>query len=158
MNSNDKQHHSKRMGSKRFRLRKSIGCWLFTAFAVSAATAAGAEELKLELNKLEEAEGACRAYLLFENRAAHSFQSLKLDLVMFGLDGVITKRLAIEGGPLPKDKTSVKLFEINGLKCETIGRILLNDVINCQNSAGDNLDGCIELVTTSSKNNVPLFK
>jgi hypothetical protein len=128
------------------------------ASTLLAGTATGADGLKIELNKLEEAEGACRAYLLFENRTESAFRSLKLDLVMFGQDGVITKRLAIEGGPLPKDKTSVKLFEISGLKCETIGRILLNDVINCQDSAGEEMDGCIEMVMTSSKNKVPLFK
>lgn len=137
---------------------KSFACSLLLGAALSAGAATGGEGLTIELNKLEEADGACRAYLLFENKTASAFQSLKLDLVMFGLDGVITKRLAIEGGPLPQGKTSVKLFEISGLKCETIGRILLNDVINCQDSAGDQMDGCIEIVSTSSKHKVPLFK
>lgn len=154
----DKHHASKRIAMKLHWSSKSFAYSLLLAAALLAGPAAGAEGLKIELNKLEEADGACRAYLLFENMTAGSFQSLKLDLVMFGLDGVITKRLAIEGGPLPKDKTSVKLFEIGGLKCETIGRILLNDVINCQDSAGDKMDGCIEIVTTSSKHKVPLFK
>ncbi len=154
----DEQNVSKRRTTKFYMLSKSIGYSLCLGTALLAAPAVGADGLKIELNKLEEADGACRAYLLFENKAESAFQSLKLDLVMFGLDGVITKRLAIEGGPLPKDKTSVKLFEISGLKCETIGRILLNDVINCQDSAGAKMDSCIEMVTASSKNKVPLFK
>ncbi len=137
---------------------KSTAYSLVLATAWLTGPAASADGLTIELNKLEEADGACRAYLLFENKAGSAFRSLKLDLVMFGLDGVITKRLAIEGGPLPKDKTSVKLFEISGLKCESIGRILLNDVINCQDLAGDNKEGCIDMVVTSSKNTVPLFK
>jgi hypothetical protein len=154
----DEQYMSTRSAMNFHLLSKSIGYLLFLATALLAAPAAGADGLKIELNKLEEADDACRAYLLFENRTDSEFRSLKLDLVMFGLDEGITKRLAIEGGPLPKDKTSVKLFEISGLKCETIGRILLNDVINCQDSAGEKMDGCIEMVTTSSKNKVALFK
>ncbi len=154
----DKQRVPQRGATKFHLLSKSIGYSLCLATALLAAPATGADGLNIELNKLEEADGACRAYLLFENKTAGEFRSLKLDLVMFGLDGVISKRLAIEGGPLPKDKTSVKLFEISGLKCDTIGRILLNDVINCQNSAGEKMDDCIDIVTTSSRNNITLFK
>jgi hypothetical protein len=154
----DEKYVSKRSATKFYWLSKSFGYALVLVPALLVGPAAGAEGLKIELNKLEEADGACRAYLLFENKTESAFQSLKLDLVMFGLDGVITKRLAIEGGPLPKEKTSVKLFEISGVKCETIGRILLNDVINCQDSAGGKMEGCIDMVTTSSKHKVSLFK
>ena len=128
---------------------------LTTALFTVLTTAAGG--LKIELNKLEDADNACRAYLLFENRTGSTFQSLKLDLVLFGQDGVITKRLAVEGGPINNGKTSVKLFEIAGLGCGNISRVLLNDVINCQDSSGKK-EGCIEIVTTSSKNTVSFFK
>ncbi|MDH3280141.1 MAG: Tat pathway signal sequence domain protein [Gammaproteobacteria bacterium] len=113
--------------------------------------------LTVELNKLEEAENACRAYLVFENRSESAFSSLKLDLVMFGADGIITRRLAVEGGPLPAGKTSVKLFEISGLACSGISRILLNDVISCRDDSGEH-DDCVERVTTSSRNEVSFFK
>lgn len=113
--------------------------------------------LTVELNKLEEAENACRAYLVFENKSGSAFSSLKLDLVMFGADGIITRRLAVEGGPLPAGKTSVKLFEISGLACSGISRILLNDVISCRDDSGEH-DDCVERVTTSTRNEVSFFK
>ncbi|MDH3639856.1 MAG: Tat pathway signal sequence domain protein [Gammaproteobacteria bacterium] len=113
--------------------------------------------LTVELNKLEEAENACRAYLVFENQSVSTFSSLKLDLVMFGADGIITRRLAVEGGPLSAGKTSVKLFEISELACSGISRILLNDVISCRDDNGEH-DDCVERVTTSSRNEVSFFK
>jgi len=71
---------------------------LLTAPAMPAAAAAG---VTVELNKLEAQGEDCRAYLVFENATADAFTSLKLDLVLFDSDGIIARRLAIEGGPLP---------------------------------------------------------
>jgi hypothetical protein len=114
-------------------------------------------ELGIELNKLEPAEAACRAYLVFENRTQTEYRSLKLDLVMFGNDGVIIKRLAVEGGPLAKDKTSVKLFEITDVTCDRIGRVLMNDVISCEDAMGAR-QNCADEVVTSSRSAVSFFK
>jgi hypothetical protein len=113
--------------------------------------------LKIELNKLESVEGACRAYMLFENKSGTAFDSLKLDLVMFDPNGVINKRLAVEGAPLPVGKTSVKLFDIQGLACAEVDRILLNDVLSCRGPGGEISDCLIEIDTTS-RNSVLFFK
>ncbi len=136
---------------------KTIGYMIAAVFAVLPFGVAAETGLRIELNKLEQVDGACRAYLLFENRTENAYRSLKLDLVMFGQDGVITKRLAVEGGPLSIGKTSVKLFEITGLSCESIARVLLNDVIDCQDLGGD-IEGCVDAIATSSKNQVEFFK
>ncbi|WP_425450047.1 Tat pathway signal sequence domain protein [Virgifigura deserti] len=114
-------------------------------------------KVRVELNKLEEMGGACCAYLLFENATESAFDALKLDLVMFDPDGVIAKRLAVEGAPLPAGKTSVKLFDIQGLACAEIGQILLNDLIACQDSQGARTD-CAGLLAPSSRAAVPFIK
>jgi len=121
--------------------------------------AAPAQEdgLKVELNKLEPVEAACRAYLLFENHTADNIRTLKLDLVMFDGDGVITKRLAVEGGPLPAGKTNVKPFDIEGVDCATLSRVLLNGVLGCSDGDGERGD-CLDLLQTGSRNNVEFFK
>ena len=84
------------------------------------AGAAGTAEpvITIDLNRLEAAENACRIFLVFENKTAHAFTALKLDLVMFGPDGVIAKRLAVESAPLRAGKTSLKVFDVEGLPCE----------------------------------------
>ena len=115
------------------------------------------EGLKIELNKLESVEGACRAYMLFENKSGSAFDSLKLDLVMFDPNGVINKRLAVEGAPLPVGKTSVKLFDIKDLACAEVDRILLNDVLSCRGPAGE-ISDCLVDIDTTSRNSVLFFK
>ncbi|MFZ0486365.1 MAG: hypothetical protein WAL83_05160 [Arenicellales bacterium] len=117
----------------------------------------GAEGIRIELNKLEPMESACRAYLLFQNNTSAEFQSLKLDLVMFNPDGIINKRLAVEGGPLPAGKTSVKLFDIDGVTCDSVGRVLLNGVLACTDSAGERTD-CLQMIETASRSKADFFK
>lgn len=131
-----------------------LGALLITAWAPASP---GAETLRIELNKLEPMESACRAYLLFENGTPGAFQSLKLDLVMFNPEGIINRRLAVEGGPLPAGKTSVKLFDIEGVSCDSVGRVLLNGVLDCSDVAGDK-QGCLELITTVSRTEAEFFK
>lgn len=118
--------------------------------AQESVDAAPATTIKVELNKLEEANNACRVTLLFENRDAAAYSELKLDLLLFDAAGVVTRRLAVDGAPLRATKTSVKLFEIDGLKCADIGRILLNDVTACKIKDVPSAD-CIDLIETASR-------
>ena len=93
------------------------------------AKAQGAGGISVELNKLEPKDSACLAYLVFKNDTETSFEAFTLDLYIFGTDGTIAKRLAINGAPLPAGKTKVSSFSIKDLACETMGNILINDVI-----------------------------
>jgi len=124
-----------------------------------AASPAAAQEpgIGLELNKLEPADRACRAYLVTENRTARAFTSLNLDLVMFGPDGVIARRLAVETAPLPADKTTVKAFNIAGLDCGAIGRVLLNGVLACEDAQGER-DDCLAMLDTAAKGELSFVK
>lgn len=130
---------------------KRIGRWLpGTALLLMAFSAApAAEPVSVELNKLEPSNGACRAYMVTENGRDSALQSLKLDLVMFNADGVIAKRLAVELGPLPAGKTRVKAFDIDGVGCGDVSRILLNDVLSC-----GGVSDCLSLVTVASRSDV----
>lgn len=130
-----------------------------TALLIAAACTADAEEssLEVELNKLEPQNGGCRVYLVFDNGTASAFDSLKLDLVVFGTDGVISRRLAIESAPLAADKTTVKLFDLAEVACPDIGRILLNDVLECRDADGDRGD-CLDRLYLGSRAGVPFLK
>lgn len=132
-------------------------CLAAILLAVFAWGADAQSTLKIELNKLETRENACRAYFLFENSTKHDFSGFKLDLVVFGQDGVITKRLAVDVAPLPASKTTVKLFDIEGHKCNGIGRILINDVLDCRDKKGTRPD-CVSLVAPASRSPVPFVK
>lgn len=130
-------------------------CALLLAFG--SFTRADDVSLSVELNKLEPHEDACRAYLVFDNTASSVYESLKLDLVMFDPDGVISRRLAVEGAPLAADKTTVKLFDIAGVACADIGRVLLNDILACRDDAGEH-DDCLSRLQLESRAGVPFVK
>jgi hypothetical protein len=126
--------------------------------APAAAEAAADGQIAIELNKLEPNGAACRAYLVVKNHSGRSFDSLKLDLVMFDGGGVVAKRLAVQAAPLPEGKTSLKVFDIEGHDCAGIGSILLNDVLACEPEVGATPPGCLALVAASARGAVPFIK
>ncbi len=107
-------------------------------------------ELHVELNKLDDMEGRCRAYILLRNRTGQAFASLKLDLVMFDEAGIVAKRLAVQAAPLPVSKTALKVFDIKGLPCARISQILANDILECRGAKLPRTD-CMDSITTSSR-------
>jgi hypothetical protein len=110
---------------------------------------AAAAPVSVELNKLETDGDSCKAYMVTDNDQDQALESLQLDLVMFDGDGIISKRLAVELGPLPASKTRVEVFRIEGTPCGDIHRILLNGVTRC----GDAPD-CAGQVSVSSRSDV----
>lgn len=113
--------------------------------------------VQVELNKLEPNGAACRAYLVLANGTASAFETLKLDLVLFDPDGVVARRLAVETAPLPAGKTSLKVFDIDGLACAHVGRVLVNDVMACADASGSRAD-CLGLVEPGSRTPAPFIK
>lgn len=130
--------------------------WLVAGDAM-AQSAAPAQKVGVELNKLEDQDKGCRAYFVFDNPTATSFESFKLDLVMFGSEGVIQRRLAVEAAPLRAEKKTVKLFDIAGMPCASISSVLLNDVLTCRDRSGEQQD-CIARVAVGSRVSATLVK
>lgn len=131
---------------------------LFIALAATLPPAgAQSGELHVELNRLEERAGGCRVHLVLENTSPHAYTSYQLDLVIFSSDGVISRRLALETAPLRANKTMVKEFELAGLSCKGVGRILLNDILACASDAGE-MDDCVTTTRVSSRATVALVK
>lgn len=111
----------------------------------------------VELNKLEASDKGCRAYMVIDNAGESTFQSFKIDLVLFQTDGVIGKRFSIDLAPLKPKKKTVKLFEIDGIHCDKIGSFLVNDVMECKADSGP-LSNCLENLKSSTLTNVQLSK
>lgn len=130
-----------------------------TASAQATAEQSGdAAELGVELNKMEEhgADG-CRLSFVFRNGTDERLETFKLDLVMFGQDDVIARRLIVDASPLRPGKTMVKLFDVDGLPCGDIATILVNDLPACVLSPEDGQD-CIEVVALQSRAEATLTK
>lgn len=142
------------------RIKTAFAAALIVAgFSLSAGTASAVEKgrIGVELNKLEPAGDACRAYLLLSNGTAAAFTSLKLDLVTFDADGIVQRRVAVEAAPIGAGKTSLKVFDISGIQCPAIGRMLLNGVMACKGDKAQTAD-CLSLVSVSSRAAQPFIK
>jgi hypothetical protein len=124
---------------------------------VSAKAAETPTKIGVELNRLEDQNGNCRAYLVISNPGSADFSGFALDLVVFDRGGTIMRRLAVDVAPVRPAKTSVKVFDIPETTCGAIGSILVNDVIHCRDPTGDVAE-CIDRLSTSSKLSVSLMK
>jgi hypothetical protein len=124
---------------------------------ISAKAAEAPAKIGLELNRLEDQAGSCRAYLVISNPGSSDFSGFALDLVVFDRGGTIMRRLAVDVAPVRPAKTSVKVFDIPETTCGAIGSILVNDVIHCRDPSGDVAE-CIDRLSTSSKLSVSLMK
>jgi hypothetical protein len=113
--------------------------------------------VRLELNRLESVATGCRVYLVIGNEREEALRSLKLDLVLFGRDGVIDRRLAVETGPLHAEKTAVKLFDVADYPCPELGSVLVNDVLACEGEGGT-IPACLGLLELATRAAVPLTR
>ena len=124
--------------------------------AIKPAFAAG---ISLDLNRLESQGGNCRATLVVVNGAAATAEALKADLVIFGTDGVVARRLAVDLGPIPAGKTVVKVFDIPATGCAAIGSILLNELPLCRITGDAAISSaCLETMTVTSRAGTRFFK
>ncbi len=108
---------------------------------VPLCASAADEKILVELNSIESADNRCRLNFVIENKSDVAIESMKLDLVAFGTDGGILRRLITEMGPVRAAKTMVRAFAIDA-DCRQIGSILVNDVTACApGEPGACLDG-----------------
>jgi hypothetical protein len=112
-------------------------------------------KIMLELNTIEPVDHRCRLNFVIENKSDSGIESMKLDLVAFGTDGGILRRLLTEMAPVRPAKTIVRAFLVDA-ECSQLGAILVNDVTACAPSEpAACLDG---LVPSSRLKSLRLYK
>jgi len=128
-----------------------IACTLANAEDAPAQPASdnAASGITVELNKLEKSDKGCRAYVVITNPTETAYDAYKLDLVMFQTDGIIGRRFALDLAPVRPNKSTVKLFDLDGTTCENIGKFLVNDVMECRTSTGP-AEGCLASLKVKS--------
>lgn len=142
-------------------MRSIISCvrWVLRLIPVILMGGVTAQPLlNIELNKLEAVGNSCRLYFVIRNDASHGFERLKLDLVFFDRDGLISTRMGVEAGPLHAQKMAVKRFDLTDPSCPEISRILLNEVLSCDGEHASEGADCLELITLSNRTNVDFLK
>lgn len=104
--------------------------------------------LRVELNKLEDGEGAgCRAYFLFRNQTDMTLEAFEMSLAILDPRGVIDRLLTIDAAPLDAARTTLKLFEIPETTCADVSEVIVHDIAACtpQNAEPVNCFGFLEL-------------
>ncbi|WP_426955922.1 Tat pathway signal protein [Muricoccus radiodurans] len=130
--------------------RALAGLLLGTAALSAPAALAQDAPIRMELNRLEAREGACRVWLLLNNGGA-AIDPVRLDLVLFGPDGVAARRLAVDVGPLAAGRSGVRTFDVTGLACDGVGSLLLNDLLACGGSDAAAREACANRAQPGSR-------
>ncbi|MDP6805273.1 MAG: hypothetical protein QF902_08065 [Rhodospirillales bacterium] len=131
------------------------------AIPVITAVAAGAqpapEMLSIELNALNQNAAACQVYVVIDNVSEVAFAKFSTDLVLFDKGGLILKRLTTDFGRLRPNKIHVMSFVVDPLDCAAIGRVVLNDVIDCEHDGSNSVD-CIDVIRLSYQGDIGFEK
>jgi hypothetical protein len=118
-----------------------------------AAAEAGAEagSISIELNKLESTENACRGYFVVDNRTPEPLDELQIDVFLFDKEGVILRRVALSFLDVRSGRTKVVLFDLADLSCGDVGRLLVNEVLACKGASGEAVEGCGDMLDTTTR-------
>lgn len=142
-------------------VRRLLAFLLATVLAASAspvfAQTSSPGAFSLELNRLDAVSDDCRVTLVEKNSTQSAFTALKLDLVVFDGAGIVTKRVGVDAGPLKAGRTVVKTFDLKGLACDGVGRLLINDVLACE-AEGIATDACLDILEPRSRVAAPFDK
>jgi hypothetical protein len=126
---------------------------LSAALATGAAAQEEAPALQVELNRAVAVEGACRLTLVATNRLGADLDQVVFETVLFTRDGAVERLTLLDLGALPAGRPRVREFDMTGLGCDDLGRVLFNGVDTCAGSvdegacaAGLNIESRIERV------------
>jgi len=118
--------------------------------AVPEAGPAAMPDIGIELNRLEDVEGACRGYFIVHNGTDQPLSEMQLDVFLFDPDGIAIRRVALAFMEVRAERDKVVLFDLADLGCGQIGRVLVNEVLACT-APGGPVDGCAESLTAMSR-------
>jgi len=95
------------------------------------ASAALADPVRLDLNALHPRDGACQMVFVAQNPSTTDLERLTLEAVLFGADGAVAALTLLDLQDLPAGRTRVRSFEMAGLDCQNLARLLVNGIADC---------------------------
>jgi hypothetical protein len=131
-----------------------VAAWAAPAAAQDAG-GGGSDEVAVELNKLEPWAGGCRSYFLLRNASEDLFTGFELSIALMDRDGVVERLLTVDAAPVPARRTTLKVFELEGLDCDAVGEVIVYDMPACE-IGGAPAEGCFARLALSSRAGAPL--
>ena len=126
------------------------------AFAQDATAAAPAptasHKLNVELNALAPSQKGCMMTFVAENDMATPINKISFELAFFNDKNAVDRVTVLDFRDLPLGKKRVRQFDMPGVKCETVSRIIINDTPVCDGPAAGE---CKAALATRSQTSVP---
>ena len=117
------------------RLALTLFCCL-AATLPAVAQDSDAPRLSVELNRIDPLDGACRLTFLAENALGADLDAHALETVLIDGEGRVERLTLFDFGALPDGVPRARQFDIPGLDCARLGRVLINGVAECARAEG----------------------
>jgi hypothetical protein len=91
----------------------------------------------LELNALQASDAGCRITFLATNNLGGLLNRAAVEMALFGHSGAIDRIVTLDFKNLTEGKTKVLQFELAGLQCTEVSRVLINDIGVCDGEGFD---------------------
>lgn len=141
-------------------LRSFLMTAAMLAFAPVLASAQSASEagalLKLELNTVQDVEGACRLTFVAENQTGFQIEQAVFETVIFDTSGGVARLSLFDFRDLPTDRPRVRQFDLPDITCDNVGQALINGSNTCT-VEGASSDICTSALMLSSRLPVELL-
>jgi hypothetical protein len=122
----------------------------FAALSSDAFAQSADGKLGLELNALQPSDKGCRLTFLVNNGTGTEIARAAFEIALFTPDGIVDRLTVLEFKGLQVGRTKVSRFELAGVDCTKVGRVLVNTVTGCD-GAGLTPQLCESKLSASSK-------
>src|SRR5690606_485053 len=73
----------------------------------------------------------CRLTFVVNNSLGSSLSKAAFEIALFNEDGVVDRLTVLDFKDLPEGKTKVTRFDLSGLDCAKVSRVLVNSATEC---------------------------
>ncbi|MGB3415671.1 MAG: hypothetical protein WBG88_18545 [Mesorhizobium sp.] len=121
-----------------------------TGNAIAQEAAKPASALTLELNGAQPSDKGCRFTFVVTNDLGASLTKAAFEVALFNEAGVVDRLTVLDFKDLPAGKTKVARFDLSGLDCAKVSRVLVNSATEC---VGDGIapSACLGQLKTQAK-------
>lgn len=88
----------------------------------------------LELNGAQPSDKGCRLTFLVKNDLGPDLSEAGFEIALFDEQGVVTTLAVLAFQDLPAGKTKVTRFDLSGIDCRKLSRVLVNHATQCKGS------------------------
>ncbi|MCX7559538.1 hypothetical protein OS190_08135 [Sulfitobacter sp. F26204] len=90
------------------------------------------QQLTVELNSVASAESGCLLTFMVTNSFTDAIDSAIFETVLFTTSGQVDRLTLFDFGNLPSGRPRVRQFQVDGLRCDDLGQVLINGASTCQ--------------------------